>query len=167
MFTQSDGQLREACVQQWCTGLVFRFSSWNAVQLSSPVSKRHRSSQQLSALILVQAWQKSVCLSQINILINTLKAQTQCCPFSMVCQGWGWGVFSGLWKDMHCRSVGSRVLSVLLKGLMVQGQFSFDWDSLERNGELVNSATLVANLYLHGVEFGSVPQLSSLVLYFR
>lgn len=68
---------------------------------------------------------------------------------------------------MHCHSMGSQVLSVLLKGLMVQGQFSLDWDSLEQNGELVNSATLIANLYLHGVEFGSVPQLSSLVLYFR
>lgn len=63
--------------------------------------------------------------------------------------------------------MGSRVLSVLLKGLVVQGQFSLDWDSLEQNGELVNSATLIASLYLHGVKFGSVPQLSSFTLYFR
>lgn len=66
---------------------------------------------------------------------------------------------------MHCHSGGSQVLYVLLKGLMVQGQISFDWDSLEQNGELVNSATLITSLYLHGIDFGSVPQLSSLVLY--
>lgn len=50
---------------------------------------------------------------------------------------------------------------------MVQGQFSFGWDSLEQDGELFNSETLITSLYLHEVEFGSVPQLSSFVLQTR
>lgn len=72
-----------------------------------------------------------------------------------------------VWKNIRCHSGGSWVPAVLLKGLMVQGQFSFGWDSLEQDGELFNSATLISSLYLHEVEFGSVPQLSSFVLQTR
>lgn len=71
---------------------------------------------------------------------------------------------------MHYHSLGSWVLSVLLKGLTVQDPFCFDLDSFDQNCELVNSASitiLIPNFYLYEMGFGSVLQLSNLVLYFN
>ena len=68
---------------------------------------------------------------------------------------------------MHCDSLGSWVHSVLHKGLIIQDRFSFDEGCFDWSGGLVSSAsitTLLPNFYLCGMGFGSVLQLSSLVV---